>query len=138
MRIHSNTLTSLDIYRATDGLDGVYADVTTVGSRSHAGAFEVRLTGTSTRRTMDGRDQAATWDQWGAFIAGIFEADPVAVLGSVKSPTYRDSSHFHAVTRYRFDANKLPSDTHQQHRWEYDGAVNQCSACSASWNRSAA
>lgn len=137
MRIHSNALTSLDIYRATDGLDGVYVEVTPKGSRTHAGAFEVRLTGTSSRLTMDGRDQAATWDQWGAFIAGVYEVDPAAVFGSAKSPNYRDSNHFHAVTRYRFDANELPSDAHQQHRWEYEGGVNQCTKCSASFDRSA-
>lgn len=135
MRIHSNALTSLDIYRATDALDGVYVQVTPVGSRSHDGAFEVRLTGTSTRRTMDGRDQAATWDEWGVFIAAVYEVDPVAVFGSVKAPNYRDSNHFHAVTRYRFDADGLPSDTHQQHRWEYGGVVQQCSKCSAQFER---
>ena len=131
MRIHSNALTSLDIYRATAALPGVHAEVMPCGSRSHDFAYEVRLTGTSTRRTMDKRGQAATWDEWGAFIAAIYEVDPVAVFGSVKTPNYRDSNHFHAVTRYRFDANELPSDTHQQHRWEFDGSVDQCAKCSA-------
>lgn len=135
MRIHSNALTAADIHRATDALPGVYAEVKPVGSRSHAGAFEVRLTGTSTRLTMDKRDNAATWDEWGVFIAAIYEVDAVAVFGSVKSPNYRDSNHFHAVTRYRFDADRLPEDSHQQHRWQYDGVVNQCSKCSASFER---
>ena len=137
MRIHSNALDINDIYQATNGLPGVHVEVMPKGSRSHATAFEVRLTGNSTRRTMDGRDQAATWDEWGVFIAGVYEVDPAAVFGSVKTPNYRDSNHFHAVTRYRFDANELPSDTHQQHRWEYDLAtgINQCSKCSASFER---
>lgn len=138
MRIHSNALTSLDIYRATNALPGVYAEVTPKGSRTHVGAFEIRLTGTSTRRTMDGQDQAATWDEWGVFIAAIYEVDPAAVFGSVKSPNYRDSNHFHAVTRYRFDADALPEDTHQQHNWRFNGAVNECTKCSASFDRSAA
>lgn len=135
MRIHSNTLTSLDIYRAADALPGVYVQVETRGSRSHSGAFEVRLEGTSSRLTMDKQGQAATWDEWGVFIAAIYEVDPVAVFGSVKTPNYRDSAHFHAVTRYRFDADALPSDTHQQHKWDYVGGVNQCTKCSAGWAR---
>ena len=138
MRIHSDTLTSLDIYRATDNLPGVYAEVSPRGSRSHANAYEVRLTGNSTRRTMDGRDQAATWDEWGVFFAAIFDVDPAAVAGSVKSPNYRSGAHYHAVTRYRFDADGLPSDTHQDHRWDFNGYVNACTKCSAQFDRSAA
>lgn len=138
MRIHSNTLTALDIYRATDALPGVFAQVEWKGSRSHANAFEVRLEGTSTRLTMDRKGQAATWDEWGVFIAAVFEVDPEALWGSAKTPNYRNADHFHAVTRYRFDSDALPSDTHQQHRWDYVGGVNQCNRCSAQWDRSAA
>src|SRR6188474_3141328 len=103
MRLHTDILTAADVYAATisRGMRGVYADVATVGSRSHARALDVHLSGTSSRRVNAGTshvdrfalDHAATWDEWGMVIAALYELDPSAVWGSVKRPIYANAAH---------------------------------------------
>lgn len=135
MRIHTNTLVHTDFHRMVADLPGVYVEVSARGSRSHARAFEIRLTGTSTRRTMDNTDQAATWDEWGVFFARLFNMDRQALAGSVKSPAYKNGADFHYKTGMRFVSLDMPTDTHQQHRWEYDNGAHACTKCSATTRR---
>ncbi|QWY83886.1 hypothetical protein SEA_A3WALLY_389 [Microbacterium phage A3Wally] len=135
MRIHSDTLTASDIYQTVADLPGVYVEVMPHGSRARKQAFEVRVTGTSSRRTMDNQDQAATWDEWGVFFARLFNQDVHALAGSAKHPNYNGSKDFHTQTGHRFAALAIPADTHQQHRWEFDGRTLACSKCSATLNR---
>lgn len=135
MRIHSNTLHPSDFYKAVSNLPGVSVDVSKHGSRARNVAYEIRLTGTSTRRTMDNSDQAATWDEWGVFFANLFALDAHALAGSVKYPAYDGSSDFHRQTGNRFKALTIPADTHQQHRWEFDGFAQACTKCTATLNR---
>jgi len=122
------------------------------GSRTHARAFEVSLRGSSRRRPnfWDGSDcYAATWDQWGIFLAHIFDADTDARCGSVKHPTYRDGDDFHAKTFRRFLSTFLivfpetdrpivvepvtPNDMHGDHTFRFSGTpyVQQCTKCTA-------
>lgn len=101
MRIHSSILSASDFGRAlkTAGLDteGVYIDgITTHGSRKRSRAFELSL------RAQDGRDRngkgrrwpnggsygaetgygkAATYDEWGWFIAALYGMDDQAIVG---------------------------------------------------------
>lgn len=128
MRIHTDTLTVTDIYAAAAHAGGgdyrtspVYVDVMEHGSRKRARAFNVSLTGTSTRRPnsgnrgADGADvYAATWDEWGMFLAELFRRDPNATIPGV----YESGEHFRWVTGGRFDT-LTPADQHggAGHKW---------------------
>lgn len=104
-------------------LPGVDVDVTARGSRSHARSLDVYLTGTSSRRPNNrgnGDDYAATWDEWGMFLARLFAADPDMVAGTVANPIYACAAHFHWATGSRF-YSLTPDKQHRNHRWEYGG-----------------
>lgn len=137
MRIHSDILTTLDIYDAVNGLPGVYVDVTEHGSRTHAAAFEVSLEGNGYAKNTgkygaDSYVNGATWDEWGVFLARLFELDPNARCGSAKYPTYRDGHDFHAQTGDRFAELELPADTHRQHNFQsFAPGQTKCTKCSA-------
>jgi hypothetical protein len=105
------------------------------GSRSHVRAFDVTLTGGSNRRPNNGdynpNSYAATWDQWGVFIAAIFAIDPDS-----KMTYYANAADFHWQTDWRFGDGQFvrwPSDAHGDHKFEFTGTVGQqeCSKCSA-------
>lgn len=137
MRIHTNVLTTSDIHRATTAaaMRGVDAETMTHGSRSHARSIDVTLTGTSTRRPNPGQgghyrsdDHAATWDEWGMFLAALFAIDPAAIVGTVRSPIYAGADHFHAVTADRFES-LTAGQQHggAGHRWGWSQALgNVC------------
>lgn len=92
----------------------------TVGSRSHPHAFEVHLATAQNDTRADsvkrkassmagggGLKYAATYDEWGYFLAELFAADPEARAGRYKS---RD--HFHASTGYAYAMrDEMPEDT---------------------------
>lgn len=113
------------------------------GSRTHAGAVTVNLSGSSARRARMGRApyRAATWDEWGMFLSALFDADPTARTGD-----YDSQKHFNWATGGRFDMRKFPvltpQDTHRQHRFTFTGnaATNAyrlytCDTCSATLRR---
>lgn len=127
MRIHSDYVTVSDIYALLrDGLTGVSVEVSRHGSRKRAAALEVRLEGTSTRRNMSNTGQAATWDEWGVFMARVFNLDANAILG------HEDRGNFVERTQERFEALTMPEDAHGNHHWESAGArVQACKHCSA-------
>jgi len=156
MRIHTNTLTETDVWTFVRGvnaigdrsgppaLTGVGGTAVSHGSRTHARALEVQLTGTSPRRPNTGTRgsdsdvYAATWDEWGMMLARLFHRDPAMVVGSVGRPIYLNAEHFHWATGNRFAApmsyDALTSATqHRNHGWEYVGelvggrySVNSC------------
>ena len=129
-------------------------------SRTHARAFEIQLSGDSSRGPNSGQfgagddRKAATWDQWGTFLSALFEVDPAARVGGAKSPIYIDRDHFHWSTGGRYlgtpDDNGVrrvdaPTGTfltagkgyHRQHKWTSGGSsvtgayyVSEC-ACGA-------
>lgn len=82
MRIHTNDLQAVRtaIHAAANGLPGVYVTLSEHGSRKRAGAVELSLEGTSTRKKNTGQrgasaDYAATWDEWGVVLQAAFNAD---------------------------------------------------------------
>jgi len=104
------------------------------GSRSRDRGFEVRLTGESKRRPNSGTrgagdDYAATWDQWGVFIAYLFDRDP-----EMMTQDYADLDEFQFRTNYRFNVEGYwPSDAHGDHRFKSYGVPyrQECTKCSA-------
>lgn len=147
MRIHTNKVDEVHraIWRATRKMVNVRVDIDEHGSRSRAGAVEMKLTGNSPRHPNSGRwgadtyEYAATWDEWGMVLAAVYAADPDAICGSVKHPVYAGADDFHRQTGERFAGiqkgeapNSLPADTHALHRWEpVRAGAQQCRKCTA-------
>lgn len=109
MRIHSDKVTLSDITEAerfatrnSPGVDPVIATRWTEhGSRKRTRAWDVILTGSNSRRQNGGPDQAATWDEWGWFLAHLFTVDPNAVAGP-----YKGSEDFHRKTANVYTGNR--------------------------------
>lgn len=127
MRLHTDTLTRADLAAAVEraGLRPGNLTVTEHGSRSHTRAWNVYLTGTSSRRTNSSSGteahagHAATWDEWGMFLADLYRRDPGMVAGSPGAPVYTDARDFHTITHGRF-RYLTPDEQHggAGHRWE--------------------
>lgn len=123
MRIHTNTAESTDLVAshalraardAGQVAQSVYFDKNNRhGSRTHASSADVHLVswsggpGTNHPRRPNtgvsggtGDDYAATYDEWGWFLAHIFAADPTA-----KTTYYVSANDFHSQTK---DAYRLP------------------------------
>lgn len=117
MRIHSDVINYTQQLR--DLLpEGVKAQVVNPHrSRKRANAYEVQLHGTSGRRTQSGSGIAASWDEWGAFIAGVFALDAAAIVGP-----YDGADFFHWTTDDRFRSFDI-EEQHRRHRWSYVGPV---------------
>lgn len=136
MKIHSNSLTEAHIHTATrsHGMKGVYAEVSTQGSRSRARAFTVKLTGTSNRNQNPGTgrdryvEKAATFDEWGMFIDFLFLCDEDAVIGQ-----YKGYEHFKACTFGRYESLTQPY-AHGNHKWAYVDGVSECKDCEAKFD----
>lgn len=162
MRIHTS-LTYRQMWEAAKA-SGAPVDLETVteyGSRTHERAFEVTLSGTGGRPNTGrygagGNYQTATWDEWGAFLGALYDADINARCGgSVKYPVYRDAEHYHFKTGSRFQprmvgsaVSYLPADTHPRHQWDYQGSwgdhgrggftCTKCTATRPSWEQAEA
>lgn len=142
MRLHTDTLTIEDVCKAAT-VARAWFDMdddpsywgptrpTEHRSRKRARAFEVKLRGESARYPNGGRngsdDHTATWDQWGVFLAALFELDPRMTCWA-----YDGAASFHAKTADRF-RDGWPADAHGDHRFEYDGTPGEqrCRKCSA-------
>lgn len=140
MRVHTNVLSTIDVYKATEGLPGVHATAKWHGSRTHDGAIEISLEGNGYRKNSGNYgasdEYGATWDEWGVVIARLLDVDPKAVFGTVKRPVYDGSHDFHEQTRWRFEGLELPEDTHKRHNWQYAGPRAQsCKKCTAEFER---
>ena len=105
MRLHTDVLTEADLREALPS--EVCAYITPHGSRKRRRAFEVTLYVTAkdelhTRYGNSGgygasSDVAATWDEWGIWIARLFERDYRALIG-----WYESWGHFlDATERHR-------------------------------------
>ena len=105
MRIHTDTLTREQLYAALPF--DVHAYITPKGSRKRARAFEVTLfvlekDDLHRRYGNSGgygssEDVAATWDEWGVWMARLYEIDPDALIG-----WYESYHHFlDMTTRHR-------------------------------------
>lgn len=117
MRFHTDYITHSDINQVliSTGLraEGVYADTSHHRSQSHDHAFEIRLRATSgkdrmgtTRRWPNGGstgadtsyEKAATYVEWGIFMAALYELDAEAKWARV----YKNRDDFHRATAYNF------------------------------------
>lgn len=127
MRIHTDTLTYADMTHAAMAARVNFTTIEKHGSKSRDHAFEVILSGESRRNQNGGTEKAATWDQWGVFLAYLFEKD-----SSVKCWAYADASQFAYRTVYRFE-DGWPTDAHGDHRFQYDGMpyTQKCTKCTA-------
>jgi hypothetical protein len=136
MKIHSDVLTSGNIYDATSaaGMRGVDAEVIQRGSRSRKRGFDVKLSGTSNRWQNPGTgdrnvEHSATWDEWGMFINALYLIDPDAIVGP-----YKDLYDFEYKTCGRFESLTAPY-AHGNHQWEYVAPRQfQCKNCEAQQN----
>jgi hypothetical protein len=105
MRIHTSA-TYAEVRAALP--QGVFAYITEHKSRKRDRAFEVTLFVTQKdelhRRYGNsggyGRsdDVAATWDEWGLWMVGVYEADPEAIIG-----WYETEHDFYDITRRERD-----------------------------------
>lgn len=117
MKLHSDILTRDSINRAMDIAKSAGDVARHVhfhifeerGSRKRANGFEIQL-GTYTKvpgdkrgyknsgqTGADTRVYAATYDEWGFFIAELFKMDPDAIFGN-----YKGVKDFDAQTRYQY------------------------------------
>jgi hypothetical protein len=112
MRIHSDSLESLDLRKAATMAAVDFTRFDLKGSRSRAQAFDVILTGDSGRQQNGGGDEAASWDQWGIFLGHLFRLDQ-----HLKTPYYDDAEHFVWMTGGRFTPEFGPGDCHRRHKW---------------------
>jgi hypothetical protein len=110
MKLHTDNILSGDLYAAAREAGVMIESTARVGSRSHDHGFEIYLSGSSSRMS-NGRDhKAATWDEWGVFMAALYRLDTNAMWGS-KAWGYEGQSDFNMQTQYRFTEG-MPTDTH--------------------------
>lgn len=115
MRIHTDTLTAQDIRDAARRAGVDLYRMTVHGSRKRARAYDVILEGTGRTGTRYGQNTdmvAATWDEWGIFLAELFRRDDRLTIPRV----YEDGEHFRWVTYGRYDG-LTPDRQHVRHRW---------------------
>lgn len=150
MKIHSDTLTSAEVFAAARIARADVVDFDRTGSRTRDYAFDVHLEGESRRRPNrrgNYTGYAATWDQWGVFLGVLYSIDPYMVCGpSEKYAYYRNEDDFHAKTGARFagcesdhdatsEAYWWPTDAHGDHTFRWNGSVSHCTKCSARQTR---
>ena len=143
MRLHTDKITRHDLQAAAFATGVILHEVTEHGSRSKDHALNFYLEGDSNHDSNGRWHKAATWDQWGMFIANLYRIEYGAVFGP-KNGGYRDASDFHWQTANRFKGAVLP-DSHRQHKWVYDYTasrafsgitVHYCNGCTAQMKRS--
>lgn len=116
MWLHTDASPSV-VYAATPA-DVFLTDTEFKGSRTHANKIRVHLAadhnvtadGVVRRRTNSGNRgaggyYAATYDEWGWFLAVVFDADPTA-----KCEYYANRDDFHAKTNGKYDTSKLTNE----------------------------
>lgn len=112
MLIHSSRLTDYDIRDSVPdrcylaghyNRHGDWASIHEAGSRSHERSFSVRLAGSSPYNMQRLPDKSATWDEWGNFIAELFQRDPSAKIGQydgVQDFIDQTSSEYERMTKH--------------------------------------
>lgn len=94
MKIHTDKLTYSDIHQAVptgcylvevhSERAGGYFTIVPEPSRSHDHGYLVRMSGSHRSNMQRLPDKAATYDEWGIFIARLFMIDPNAKIGNYK------------------------------------------------------
>lgn len=127
MKIYSNVLTEDSVKAATTyrQMAGVHTiKIDECKARKAKRRFDVLLAGTSNRNAYGSTIRAALWDEWGLFIAGLYEMDSDAIVGD-----YKDKGDFLLKTDWRF-SDLQPEDI-CNHHWQYAGTPREqeCSKC---------
>ena len=139
MRIHTNSHATIVDAAVTAGV--TLTKNVMHGSRTHPRAFEVNLEGSSTRRPQSGPSglgsgYAATWDEWGMFLAAVFAIDPLA-----RTRDYECAAHFHWATTGRYHLRgEVHGDPCRQHKWSFSrdtdtASIWRCTKCDALMRR---
>jgi hypothetical protein len=116
MRMHSDFIEDLDVRKAARAAGVDFTRFDLKGSRTRDHAFDVILTGSSSRRQNGGSDYAATWDEWGVFLGTLFALDPRMV-----TTPYESGAHFDWSTGGQYRDGASP-DRHKNHKWEWFGS----------------
>lgn len=134
MRIYTNEIAEKEIMDAAQYARVSIERLRVRGSRKWERSFDVILSGSGARRSQYASHAfpSATWDEWGMFLARLFDREP-----GIKAGPYRDRDHFRWSTGARYD-DLLPAEQHKVHRWQYDGEcvtgayiVHSCKGCPA-------
>lgn len=117
MIIHSDKLTHQDFQSAAKVAGVEIVDVTSKGSRSRKGSFSFAISGSGRYGGQWGTQDysAATWDEWGIFLAQLFAIDPEAHTGK---NGYLSAEHFNWMTGNRFLRLDV-RDQHKRHKWAH-------------------
>lgn len=137
MRIHTDVLDAPDFNEAARIARVTFTRIDWKGSRSRNRSVDLILTGESHKMQNGGTERAATWDQWGVFLAVLFDKDP-----SMTTTYYADADAFARKTADRFgafdDVRRFvaigwPNDSHGDHQWDYAGVPGEqaCTKCTA-------
>lgn len=98
MKVHSNRKISKFEFEAACPQGVFISSFETAGSRLSDYAWEIRLSGSNPSMQQGGTGfHAATWDEWGLWIAEVFKLDPLAVIGP-----YKGQGEFHRITKDKF------------------------------------
>lgn len=104
MKIHTDTLSVADFNNAARETGTILANIESAGSRSRRSAFNIYLSGSHSnvsRHTVNGEYiKAATYDEWGHFLAYIYDRDHNAICG-----VYKDKGDFHHKTEWNYDTD---------------------------------
>lgn len=119
MKIHYNNLSARDFYNAAQKAGVDFERFDDKGSKSHKSAYDVILSGSSNRRPNSGKygasdSFAATWDEWGVFLAELYFKDPSVKAGDA----YMNQDHFNWSTGYRYTE---AFTEHKNHKWFSNG-----------------
>lgn len=118
MRMHSDFIETIDLRKAAAHANVGFTRLGLHGSRKRSHAFDVILTGSSSRnQNMGGPDKAATWDEWGIFLGTLFGLDPNMV-----TPYYESAAHFDWATGGQYHDGILRRAEHKNHKWEWTGS----------------
>lgn len=124
MKIHTNKINGGDLRDAANIAGVSFAKNDLHGSRTRDHAWKIQLHGTSSRRPNSGHSgaadgYAATWDEWGIFLAHLFKVDPEIVCQQ-----YNGAAEFRRKTGGRY-ATLTKEDQHRNHKWEFAGVPRE-------------
>jgi len=118
MRFHTSSTVDSSVIDNAATVAGVTLETATEHrSRTHDKAWEIKLSGNSSRMSNGNDYRAATFDEWGVFIEMLYRTDPL-----MSTRDYFDYHHF--VWTFGDRYAKLIDGTakdHKQHKWSFKG-----------------
>lgn len=115
MKLHTCAIEAEDLHNAARTAGVTFDVLTEHGSRSQRRAWTVKLYGSSGRLPGFGRGDrehdAASFDEWGLFLAALYLVDPLMRAGH-----YESAEHFHWCYDDRYVLLTY-AEQHRQHKW---------------------